>query len=294
MFNFLRRKYEGKIRYNQPVNFLNDLSSRVPLMDYRDFETRKMVDMAYRIITNKPADSSTYKWRNIDYDGTSPKMTITLTSDSQFEICYNHMIAILESPDAFKYWMSFGNGNLHDEKYDFIKRSNEIAREMRGNIPVKFKGNLSGKPPANCPADLEKMNIQQQLEKVLIPSNSGSSQSTASGSQRWSQNDYQYPGAYLAIGLSNGKELKFYPPHVISMCENPDEFNNWLEKGNYDLNNEFFFFISRAKEIEILMKNNRPITVYGRLQEKTRVINCSEELKRLNINSFAETLLLKK
>ena len=293
LFNFLRSKYESKIRNNQPVNFLYNLSSRVPLLDYTDFESRNMINMAINIIQSKPADSSEYKWRPKDYDGTSPAITLTLTNDQESGISYHQMIAIMESPDSFRYWMSFGNGNLHDEKFEFVKRSNDVAKTMRVNNPVEFQGKLAGKPKATCPADLRKMNLQQLLEKEFLPSNTNSSQATSTD-QRWSTSDYQPPGEFMEITLTNGKVIKFYSPYLIAMCENPDEFNRWLQNGHLNLNNEFFYFVSRAKEIEILMKNNRPINVFGKVQEKTRVINNSEELKRLNLVALAESIFIKK
>ena len=215
-------------------------------------------------------------------------------------ICYQHIIAICETPDAFKYWLTAGNGDLNNENFDFVKRANEIAKKMRVNSPIEFQGKLKNCKPATCTADLVKMNLVPLVQKEIVsPSASSSSQSQqqqayqyTSTSNRWRPGDYQYPGEPVEMSFSNGKTMKFYSPYVISMCENPAAFKEWLQKANFDINNEFYLFVQRAKEIEILMKNNRPITVFGALQQKTRTINNSEELANLKLADFASSVLM--
>ena len=79
-FLFLVDKYKSNIQLNRPITFLKDLSNKVPLCDMHDFEIGGYVEKAASIIKNKPADSSTYKFRKEDTDGTGFVVDITLTN----------------------------------------------------------------------------------------------------------------------------------------------------------------------------------------------------------------------
>ncbi|KAH0788298.1 hypothetical protein GPJ56_007772 [Histomonas meleagridis] len=210
-----------------------------------------------------------------------PKISITFSTKyfkhrvQNFDI--THLISICEYPNLYNSWFKSGfslQGN------HIPQRAYEIQMLIQNNKPVQLQGELSIYPPLKCVTDFNDLDLSSRA--YLIIEERSKQEKPAS----WTVRDYDGTGINLELTMSDDSVLMFYLPHLIAICENPEEFIRWLRNGRFNYSNENFAFVKRVNYITMNMKNGNSFHAEGKLRT-FGLLSCYDDLKGINITQLA-------
>ncbi|KAH0792257.1 hypothetical protein GPJ56_003783 [Histomonas meleagridis] len=212
-------------------------------------------------ITNGPRIAISYQ-----YNGQSLKRTFDIAE----------IITICEDPRSYKYWLEEGFVNSHQ----FVSIASQVREKILKNQPVYLTSRLADSKfsPLKNLTQFKQAELMARASKIIECNGTFC---------EWVPSAYDGTGTYIEVNLANTslKSLKLYYPHMIAICEYPQDFKLWIQNANFDFNNENYNFVRRIKDITSKMRENKTILTMGKI---AFFLECIHDINRFSIVQKAE------